>query len=413
MNPERDKACEPVAKQSRSITRNCGLIEGRMDELLPCIYFSSENNRLWQQEKKGLQPGFFSLAPHLYPEVGMILPLRLCRDAGMRATLEEVAAIIENRHSSMAERRRAVQNKLVATFGEDLCAAPWESMDGFFEIMPSAGFFQLLRENFDYVAQVLDVPDSSACISATEAFIWGSHDWELIWEMLETPTSKRSDGLHFTPFFISRDTCALSRWILEERDFFDNIRRFMACEFGNSPPSVYESPPPKLNAKIEFEFRMVRRGEAAGRLSIKETTHDISREIFFIDFDYDVEKFLAWGREIEEGDLPMGISFYEDAGGEVWVDIYALPVVSEGHALICIHRNYYGPNGGASLLLRATLPRAALVAALKKGVRSFFENDFTAEKWSPFDDEWHLKEAALLKERVLNHPWLKTDDREK
>ncbi|MDR2128616.1 MAG: hypothetical protein LBP52_06075 [Burkholderiaceae bacterium] len=176
------KRDEPEHSRSREVARNHGQLLGRFDALLPCLYI--ERHGVLDYDSRELEAdavaGLFAIDARADEDrplrVGLILPLRLCRDEKARAALEGIPALIGNSQTTMSDRRRAVQARLDEAFGDDLLIDDTESLDGFFALHPGPGLFHRLCESFDYVTGVIDNPADRVRITGTARFHWRSHD---------------------------------------------------------------------------------------------------------------------------------------------------------------------------------------------------------------------------------------------
>ena len=133
-------------QQDREISRNAGQLLGRLDEILPFIYFAQygASDRDLRERTTDEATGLFAIGartggdrPGIAPRVGLVLPISLCRDEKVRTTLLEIPALIDGtKNTTMSDRRRAVQANLDAAFGGELMLEDREGLDGFFALKP-------------------------------------------------------------------------------------------------------------------------------------------------------------------------------------------------------------------------------------------------------------------------------------
>ncbi|MDR2128617.1 MAG: hypothetical protein LBP52_06080 [Burkholderiaceae bacterium] len=100
---------------------------------------------------------------------------------------------------------------------------------------------------------------------------------------------------------------------------------------------------------------------------------------------------VAWGREIDEGDLPIQMEIEEEEGPVAVLT--ALSTDDPARVLLRIH--------GHNRVLLGIMPRAALASALRAELRRFFTTEFDPWHW-----DWFGHKSFSTTERVLNHPWL-------
>ena len=394
------KSDEPEPSRSREIARNCGQLMGRLDELLPCLYIAQygASGRDLRERETETAPGLFAVGartggdrPGIAPRVGLILPLRLCRDEKARAALGEIPALIENLQTTMSDRRRAVQTKLDEAFGGDLMIADKESLDGFFALRPGPGLFSRLHESFDYVTGVLDNSAGIVHITGSLRFRWHTYGETMEWYHGLRGSDRFGAWSALTPFFVSGNTGALHSYSTE-RWARAGLHRPV-----EEPSKWFVIRPGLPDAQIGIRLEMEEYGWAKLHLTLDTATATIHLSEVFDPFG----EMVAWGREIDEGDLPIQMEIDEEGQEAVFT---VLRTENPERVLLRVTRKF-----SDEALLEGIVARATLAAALKSELRRFFTTEFDPQHWDlrgdDFDDE---DDYVQVKDRVLNHAWFAT-----
>ncbi|OJZ15645.1 MAG: hypothetical protein BGP20_06945 [Thiobacillus sp. 63-78] len=396
------KSDQPKHPQARDIKRNCGQLLGRLDELLPCLYiaqYGASAHDLRERETQTTQ-GLFAVGartggdrPGVAPRVGLLLPLSLCRDEKARASLLEIPALIENHQSSMSDRRRAVQAKLDEAFGGDLRIEDKEGLDGFFALQPGPGLFRRLHESFDYVTEVLDNPAGLVRITGSSRFDWRSYGELMEWYHGLRGSDRFGTWSALTPFFVCGNTGALHSYSTE---------RWARSGLGRpaeEPARWFVLRPGLADAQLGIRLEMGEYGWAKLHLTLDDATATIHLSEVFDPF----LELLAWGREIDEGDLPVEMEIDEEGQEAV---LTVLRTDDPQRVLLRVTRKYE-----STILLEGVVARATLAAALKAELIRFFTAAFDPQHWDLRGDPDDIEDDHLhIKDTVLNHPWLATAD---
>ena len=390
---------EPGHPRSRDIPRNCGQLLGNLDDLLPCLYIAhyGASARELRERETPNAPGLFAVGertggdhPGVAPRVGLILPLRLCSDEKARGVLGVVPALIDNQLTTMSDRRRSAQAKLNEAFGGDLTIADKECLDGFFALIPGAGLFQQLRESFDYVTAVLDNPAGSIHIQSTARFAWGSYGELMEWFYSLRGTDRFGSWSPLIPFFVSGNTGALLQYST------DRWARAGLHRPVEEPSKWFVIRPGLPDAPIGIRLEMREHGCARLHLTVGDTTATIHLSEVFDPF----EDLVAWGRELEEGDLPIQMEIDEEGEESV---LTALRTENPERALLRVIRKF-----SDEILLEAIVARSVLAATLKAELRRFFATEFDPHHWDLRGEDSDDDDKVQVKERMLNHAWLAT-----
>jgi hypothetical protein len=141
------------------------------------------------------------------------------------------------------------------------------------------------------------------------------------------------------------------------------------------------------DAKIGIRLEMAKYGWGTMHISLDDVTATIVMSSGTSDT---LDDIIAWGREIEEGDLPIEMEVDDD--GDVTV-LTVLRTEDPTRALLRVIHKY--PD---DILLEGIVSRAELASALKNGLRLYFTTDFDPQDWET--------DPSQLKDLVLNNAWL-------
>ena len=383
---------------SREIVRNCGPLLGRLDELLPCLYIAQygASSQDLRARLTDAAPGLFAVGartggdrPGVAPRVGLLLPLSRCRDAKARASLLEIPALIDGAVSTtVSEKRSAVQDRLNAAFGGDLVIADDESLDGFFALTPSAGLFQRLHESFDYVTEVVDNAAGVVRVTGISHFHWRSHGELMEWYHRLRGSDRFGAWSALTPFFVCGNTGGLHSYSL------DRWARAGLSRPADEPAKWFVLRPGLPDAQLGVRLKMGQYGWATLELTLADTTAKIDLSNVFDPFP----ELLAWGREIDEGDLPVEMQIDEE--GLIAV-LTVLRTDDPQRVLLRVTHTYENKR-----LLEGIVSRATLAAALKAELIRFFKTEFDPRHWDAQGDPEPDDDNIQTKDIVLNHPWV-------
>ena len=389
---------QPYHPQNREMPRNCGPLLGKLDELLPCL-FLAQYGASYEDLRERLTAtasGVFTVGeffdgeyPVTAPRVGLILPVRLCRDEKSRKALEEIPGLLGNREqSTVSARRRAVQTQLDVAFGGDLWLDDQETLDGFFALKPSPGLFQRLQASFDYVTAVLDNPAGTVRITGASPFTWRSYGELMEW--YHTLLGRERDGAWspLTPFFVCANTDALVDYYTER------CARTGLRTPTEDPAKWFVIRPGLPDARLGIRLVMREYGWARLCLSLDDSDATISLSGVYDPF----AELVAWGREIDEGDLPIQMEIDEEGKTAL---LTVLCTNDPARVLLRVTRDY-----SDEILLEGIVARTALATALKAELIRFFTTEFDPQHWE-MDRGSDAQEGYIqTRVRVLNHPWL-------
>ena len=383
--------------QPREIARNCGQLLGRLDALLPCFYiahygaFGREMRARRTEDGRGL----FAVGarndgdrPSVTPHVGLILPLQSCRDERVRAALQGIPALIDDRRSTtMSERRCAVQAKLDEAFSGDLAIAEKESLDGFFALQPGPGLFHRLEALFDYVTEVIDNPAGLVRVIGSARFHWRSYGELMEWYHGLRGSDRFGAWSALTPFFVCGNTASLPSYSTER------WARTGLCRPAEEPSRWFMIRPGLSDAKITVRLEMKEYGWAQLHLRLDATEATIHLSSVFDPFP----ELVAWGREIAEGDLPIEMEIDEEGQESV---LTALRTDDAERVLLRVTRKYEN-----EIMVEGVVARATLAATLKAELVRFFATEFDPQHWDAGSEDEHEDGYVQLRERVLNDKW--------
>lgn len=194
-----------------------------------------------------------------------------------------------------------------------------------------------------------------------------------------------------TPFFVSGNAGALHSYSTER---WTRARLHRPAE----EPSRWFSIRPGLpDAQIGIRLEMRKYGWAKLHLTLDAATATIHLSEVFDPFG----EMVAWGREIDEGDLPIQMEIDEEGQEAV---LTVLRTENPERVLLRVTRKY-----ADEVLLEGIVARAALAAALKSEMRRFFTTESDPQHWNLAGDELNEEDGHVqVKDRVLNHAWLAT-----
>lgn len=384
--------------QDREISRNVGQLLGRLDEILPFVYIAQygASDRELRERTTDEAAGLFAIGkqtggdrPGIAPRVGLILPIAMCRDDKARTALLEIPALIDvTKNPSMSDRRRAVQAKLDLAFGGGVMIEEREGLDGFFALRPSPGLFKRLHESFDYITSVMDNPAGAVHVTETCSFDWRSYGELMEWYH-ELRGSDRFGGWSaLTPFYVCGDTGALHSYSTDRW-----ARRGLVTP-AEEPSKWFVIRPGLPNANLGVRLEMEEYGWAKLHLTLDAITVSIYLSDVFDPFP----ELVAWGREIDEGDLPIEMEIDEE--GQIAV-LTVLRTENPSRVLLRVTRNYEN-----EILLEGVVDRATLASALKSELRRFFTTEFDPQHWDMGRDEDPEEGYVQTRDQVLGHAWL-------
>ena len=107
---------------------------------------------------------------------------------------------------------------------------------------------------------------------------------------------------------------------------------------------------------------------------------------------------VAWGREIDEGDLPIQMEIDEEGKTAV---LTVLCTNDPGRVLLRVTRD-----DSDEFMLEGIVARTALAAALKAELIRFFTAEFDPQHWDVGRGRDAEEGYIQTRDRVLNHPWL-------
>lgn len=388
----------PENPTERTMMRSGGQLLGSLEELLPCFYLARpiQPGTDLKQALARNKPGHFVFGVHgeyyRHLHIGTIFPIALCRDAGIRSALEEVAAILQSGQSTMAQRRRAVQSPMKRAFGRDMMWFDWEAMEDMFALNPVIDLFECLDAHFEYVTEVRDNPAGAVHITASaRPTEWGGPDYLKHWH-------RRASRL-IEPIFVARNINALPLWGFERRAR-GCLRGPIEHSMGMLPPVPCAGLPDKIPA-VRLEMGQGGRaklhmslGDEHGVIHLHESEPDISSPF---------EKLAAWSREIDEGSIPRKFTIHEEKAEVV---LTALGTDDPARVLLRLTREHFGDT--YEVFLEGAVSRTALAAALKNELRRFFAEEFNPQEWDmwPRRAEGSDNGCMYLHERLQYNHWL-------
>jgi hypothetical protein len=263
-----------------------------------------------------------------------------------------------------------------------------EALDGFFALKPGSGLFRRLHESFDYVTGVLDNPAGTVRVTNATRFPWSTYGELMEWYHGLRGSDRFGAWSAPTPFFVSGNTGALHSYSTERW-----ARAGLHTPF-EEPSKWFVIRPGLPDGEIGIRLEMEEHGWAKLHLTLDAATATIHLSEVFDPFD----EIVAWGREIDEGDLPVQMEIDEEGQESV---LTVLRTETPERVLLRVTRKY-----SDEVLLEGIVARAALASALKSELRRFFMTEFDPQHWDLRGDFDPEDDYVQVKDRVLNHAWL-------
>ena len=145
------------------------------------------------------------------------------------------------------------------------------------------------------------------------------------------------------------------------------------------------------DAEVGVRLEMGEYGWAYLHLTLGTTAVKIWLSQVFDPFN----ELVAWGRKVEEGDIPVQMEIDEEGSERV---LTVLRTEDPTRVLFRVAEKY-----ADDIQLEGIVSRAALAASLKAELRRFFSSEFDPNHW---DEEEADEDYVLTRDRVLNHPWM-------
>lgn len=394
---------------AREAVRNSGLLQGRLDGLLPAFYLCQHeaHSTMLENSRAPRTPGMFALGepgkptqPNAQLRMGLLLPLRFCRDVQARQALQAVAVEMEKTDTPMSARRQRVQAMLDKAFLGDLQVRERESLDGFCALKRSPGLIRLLHESFDYVSCVTDNPQGMVRVGSLARFHWQSWAELMDWHQSQCNEAEFQDWPMLRPMLLSRVPQALHAYHRHHRARAglwrpeDPITRWFTLR-----PNVPD-------AKLGIRLEMHEAGWATLHMALDGVWEDVSLSEIYDPFD----QLSAWGREIKEGNLPIGMDIDEEGS---LVKLIALPTGNPERVLLRVMRKCCDDR--QEVLLEGIVQRRELGEGLRTELSRFFSEDFNPMHWelrcySDYDEYLHSPypedHFITRTDSIMSSPWL-------
>jgi hypothetical protein len=148
------------------------------------------------------------------------------------------------------------------------------------------------------------------------------------------------------------------------------------------------------NANLGVRLEMKEYGWARLHLTLDATTVSICLSDVFDPFP----ELVAWGREIDEGDLPIQMEIDEE--GQIAV-LTVLRTDNPLRVLLRVTRSYEN-----KILLEGVVDRAILASALKYELHRFFTTEFDPQHWDMGRNEDPEEGYVQIRDQVLGQAWL-------
>ena len=264
-----------------------------------------------------------------------------------------------------AKRLRPFLQRLDQAFGGDVLLLDGHDPDEFFATQLRPGLIPQLAKSFSYVVDVLDDQNGAVELRAVEPFGWRSYGELVEWVNGVDPvfgTVNPARWKSLTPFFVSGNTGHIGL-----RDASRSGAQLLRpCE---DLPRWFCLRPDVTDAPVGVLFEMGQYGWAKLHISLADCSASMDLSNVFDPFD----DLVAWGREVDEGDLPVMIEIDEEGSTAV---LAVLPTEDPKPVLLRVTRLY--PD---ELLLEGVVARSELAATFKAELRRFFTLEFDPGHW--------------------------------
>ena len=283
-----------------------------------------------------------------------------------------------------------MRTKLIEAFGRDLDIQDTETFDGFVSLVPGPGFLHRLSESFDYVTDVLD--DTAGLVSITGAtrFPWKTYGELMEWFYTLPGQCIFESWTALTPFFVWGHTAVIHSMVSERWARSDLQKP------AEDPSKYFVLRLGMPNSKVEIRLEM----DWAGWAMMHVTLDDVAVTIDLSDVYDPFCDMAAWGREIDEGDLP--IQFEIDEEGEV--AIFSVLCTDDPERVLLRIKHKYS----LDVLLEGVVSRKSLASALKDEMRRFFSAEFNPDDWElpNLDEDENVDSKGFkVKHPAMGNSW--------
>lgn len=347
-----------------------GTLQGCLDVVTPGFVLAQFGGGYGRWARGGETPGLFDFGEPSadgrgsHVRKGLLLPLSLCRDPGLRDTLGQFAALLvsasrDDLAPDAVRRRLALQDWLdghgldVLRLMDEPPTTNWLR----FSLKPAV--FPRLLNRFDYVTAMLDGPAQPSRILEHAPFRWPSHGEFLDWcldEDLETPLY--GFQLHF------------AAKVSGVRSILDGGARTRLLR----PPSYWASftrPDPDAVCVIPT-IRLTQEPADYGWITLEIGLGDQTAIVMLSDVYDPLPTLLDWLQAVAAGDLPIG-TIIDEEGPETMLVAHGL---DDDRLIVAVL-----DRGEEATRAAALVRRAAFLAAWRAELSRFLRDEMDPDRW--------------------------------
>ena len=369
-----------------------GEIAGSLANLTPFIYIARPGIRNKEkipncnENRKGLFTLNRSSGEGTYPHIGVILPVRRCKDDITRHAFEELHQFLQTDTSSTTEneKRKKAEALLYSHFSGAVKIHSRSELGGFTELIPDRALFQLLSKSFEYVDAIRDNPEGLAEPASYSAFKWPSYGEFMEW-LYERIESSHWGWEYCHPFFVYDETCYLGAFC-SSRDTLEKPSLDLG-KFFSIAPHIQDG-------SLKIKLTMAGYGWVNLTLKSDTQTANVSLSDVFPPF----KELVEWLKMIDRGDISVGVSIDEEGTDK------AMYVYKTDDARRLLFR-VIDPYDSEKVFLEGIFDRKRFVFEFRNALKEFFTNDFDPERWDRLDHS-DSDNPLSIKDLILADPWI-------
>ncbi len=371
--------------------RNCGEIQGSLQELQPFIFLARPGVSLREQKARvsAKMGGIFVVSAvagtGVCPQLGVILPLNRCRHAGMREALQQLQSyLVQNaKTDDNRDRFNAAQAMLSEKLDGKLKIQENAKLDGYVELERTRELFLLLAQHFDYVTEIADDPVGIALPTAYQHFKLKSYGEFLEW-FYRKISPDHWGWRHCYPRLVFDQTGLLGNFWTSHTEIIKP-----SVDLGN----YFTIQTHISNQHVFVRLEMRKYGWSCLHVTIGDRKVSIKLSQVFPPF----ETMLEWIKRVSGGDLPAQFDIDEEGTEKRLV---ALCTDDPGRVFFRI----ITPYDSEDVCAEGIVSRAELTNSFKSELLRFFETEFDPEHWGEDEDGDQI--VIPIRQRILSDRWL-------
>lgn len=354
-----------------------GALQGRLDEVLPCLLLAQIGGNVNRWRHAGLRAGLFDLGEGRADGAGnmvrkgVLMPLALCRDPELRGKLLAFATLLRSPMSGTptrraADRRRMLQDWLDREGLGSLRLADREPVQGWTRFVVNPAVYADVLGRCNYVTAMADERGQTSRVLDHAPFAWTSHGAMLDWGLGDDPS------MPVSPFhlYLATDIGGLS-------DPFDRYRdrrwQFRPVSYWHPFTCPAESAPTSpVSVRLtqgETDYGWIDLDLGLGEGTARITLSDV----------YDpLPALLDWLKAVEDGDLPLGVTVDEE-GSEAWLIAHAF---DEDRLLVTVLDRWEQTERAS-----AVVDRMAFLRAVREEFMRFLKSELCMDRWRTLEDD--------------------------